>query len=91
MRTDAKTATLAAIKRLEGLTKKLRSMVEGDAYCAQILEIALAMQGHVKHIQGTVLQSHLHTCAPKNLASPKAKEAFIREVLHAVGLSQRSS
>lgn len=89
MRTDAKKKTLDAVKRLGGLTKKLRTMVEEDAYCAQILEIALAMQGHLKHIQAGVLESHLHTCAEKKLSSPNDKEAFITEVLRVIGLSRR--
>lgn len=89
MRDDAKKKTLAAIKRLEGLTAKLRKDVEGDAYCAQVLELALAMQGHMKHIQSVVLESHLHTCAAKKLSSPSDKQRFITEVLNVVGLSRR--
>ena len=89
MRTDAKKKTLDAVKRLEGLTAKLRTMVEGDAYCAEILALALAMQGHLKHIQAAVLASHLHTCAEKKLASPADKDAFIAEVLNVIGLSKR--
>lgn len=89
MRTDAKKKTLEAIKRLEGLTAKLRKQVEDDAYCATILELALAMQGHIKHIQSAVLESHLHTCAAKKLSSPGDKEAFINEVLKVVGMSRR--
>ena len=89
MRDDAKKKTLDAIKRLEGLTVKLRKQVEEDAYCADILALALAMQGHIKHIQSAVLESHLHTCAAKKLATPSDKEAFINEVLSVVGLSRR--
>lgn len=89
MRTDAKKKTLDAIKRLEGLTVKLRKTVEDDAYCTQILELALAMQGHLKHIQAAVLESHLHTCAAKKLSSPEDKDAFIAEVIKVVGLSKR--
>jgi len=89
MRTDAKKKSLEAVKRLEGLITKLHTMIDGDAYCTEILELALAMQGHVKHIQAAVLESHLHTCAGKKLASPKDKDAFIAEVLKVVGLSRR--
>lgn len=89
MRQDARKKTLDAIKRLEGLLVKLRKEVEGDTYCAQILELALAMQGHLKHIQSAVLESHLHTCAQKKLSSPADKDAFIAEVLKVVGLSRR--
>lgn len=88
MRADAKQKTLDAIKRLEGLTKKLRSSVEDDAYCPSVLELVLAMQGHLKHIQGTVLESHLSTCAKKQLSS-RDKDAFISELIKVVGLSKR--
>lgn len=88
MKQDAKKKTLDAIKRLEGLTVKLHTMVEEDAYCPRVLEIALAMQGQLKHIQGTVLESHLHTCAEKKLSS-KDKDAFIGELLKVIGLSTR--
>ena len=90
MQPDAKKQTLDAIKRLEGLTIKLRQTVEEDAYCTHVLELALAMQGHLKHIQGMVLESHLHTCGPKNLSSPKAKKEFVTDILKVIGLSRRS-
>ena len=89
MKDDAKKKTLNAIGRLEGLLGKLRTDVEDDAYCGDILELALAMQGHIKHIQSAVLESHLHTCAAKKLSSPAGKDAFIKEVLNVVGLSRR--
>lgn len=90
MRSDAKKKSLDAIKRLEGLTAKLRTMVEEDAYCVKVLEMTLAMQGHLKHIHGTVLESHLHTCAEKKLKSFKEKDAFISELIDVIGLSKRS-
>ena len=89
MRQDYKAQTQAAIKRLEGLTTKLKAMIEEDAYCPQILQLVLAMQGHLKHIQGHVLESHLHTCAQKKLGSKSEKDAFIAELVKVVGLSQR--
>lgn len=89
MKADAKKKSLDAIKRLEGLTVKLRKDVEDDAYCTQILELALAMQGHIKHIQAAVLESHLQTCAVKKMASAKERTEFIEEIIKVVGLSKR--
>ena len=89
MQATAKKKSLEAINRLEGLTVKLRKLVEDDAYCADILQLALAMQGHLKHIQAAVLESHLHTCAAKKLTSDKDKDAFITEVIQVVGLAKR--
>lgn len=88
MLTTHKKKALDALKRLVGLSKKLEKMIEDDAYCPKILEQALAMQGHVKHIQGLVLESHLHTCAPKKLGS-KHEKAFVQELLKVIGLSKR--
>lgn len=85
-----KKKAIDAIKRLEGLMKKLSELIEQDGHCPEILHIALAMQGHIKHIQGQVLESHLHTCAPEQLAKPgKTQDAFIAELLRVIGLSQR--
>ena len=91
MRHDYKKQTQAAIKRLEGLTVKLKTMIEEDAYCPQILQLVLAMQGHLKHIQGHILESHLHTCADRKLSSKSdtEKDAFIGELVKVIGLSQR--
>lgn len=91
MRQDYKKQTQAAIKRLEGLMVKLKTMIEEDAYCPQILQLVLAMQGHIKHIQGHVLESHLHTCAERKLASKSdaEKDAFIADLVKVIGLSQR--
>jgi DNA-binding FrmR family transcriptional regulator len=85
---DHKKKAIAAIKRLNGLTKKLETMIDEDDYCPNILEQVLAMQGHMKHIQGLVLESHLHTCAPKQLGS-KDEKAFIEELIKVIGLSKR--
>lgn len=84
MRSDTKEKALNAMKRLDGLTKKLRAMAEKDAPCVQILEITLAMQGHV-------LKHHLHACAEKKLTSNSGpeKEAFIAELLKVIDLSKR--
>ncbi len=89
MRDDYKKKALDGIKRLEGLTKKVRTMIEDDEYCAHILENLLAMQGHVKHIQGQVLESHLHTCAKDKMKKEKDYDGFIAEIIRTIGLSSR--
>ena len=85
-----KQKTLAALKRLNGLSSKLERMLEEDAYCPRLLEIALAMKGHIKHIQGIILESHLHSCAPKRMSkNAQNKEEFISELIKVIGLSSR--
>lgn len=84
-----KKKALAAVKRLNGISKKLEEMIEADEYCPKILEMALALKGHVHNIQELVLESHLHTCAPKKLSSSTNKTKFINELMKVIGLSGR--
>lgn len=84
-----KKKAIAGLKRLNGLSAKLEAMIEADEYCPKLLEIALAMKGHVKYVQGTILESHMNTCAPKKLASDTSRDKFIKELLKVVGLSNR--
>ena len=88
---DHKQKALAAIKRINGLSKKLEEMIENDDHCPKILEMALAMKGHTEYIQTQVLESHLHICAEKKLSSKsgKDKEKFITELTKVIGLSNR--
>ncbi len=91
MRQDYTKKTSDALKRLDGLSTKLKTMISEGAYCGELLEIVLAMQGHLKHIQGHILENHLHTCAEKKLTSKSEseKEAFITELVKVIGLSKR--
>jgi len=89
---DHKKKSLAALKRINGLSRKLEEMIENDDYCPKILEMALAMKGHTEYIQAQVLESHLHTCATESLSrkgGKKKKEAFISELIKVIGLSKR--
>lgn len=77
------------MKRLEGLSKKVQTMIDDDAYCVQILENLLAMKGHIEHIQAQVLESHLHTCAKDKMKKEKDYDAFIADIVRTIGLSSR--
>ncbi|MBU0767178.1 metal-sensing transcriptional repressor [Patescibacteria group bacterium] len=84
-----KKKALAALKRLNGISKKLEDMIEKDEYCPKILEMSLALKGHVNHIQELILESHLNTCAPKQLSSKTGKDKFIQELMKVISLSSR--
>ncbi|MSR67831.1 metal-sensing transcriptional repressor [Candidatus Peribacteria bacterium] len=89
MRADYKKKALDGIKRLEGLTMKVRTMIEQNEYCPHILENLLALKGHIAHIQGQVLDSHLHTCAQEKMKKEKDYDGFIAEIIRSIGLSSR--
>ena len=85
---DHKEKAKAALKRLNGLSAKLEQMIDEDAYCPDLLQMALNMKGHLEHIQGQVLESHLKTCAQKQLGT-KNEEEFVKELVSVIGLSKR--
>jgi DNA-binding FrmR family transcriptional regulator len=86
---DQKVKALAALKRLDGLSKKVHQMLEEEEHCPEILRNVLAMKGHLEHVQARILESHMKTCAPKQLASKKSKDTFVEELLQVFGLSTR--
>jgi CsoR family transcriptional regulator, copper-sensing transcriptional repressor len=86
---NQKSKALAALKRLDGLSKKVHQMLEENAYCPEILRNVLAMKGHLDHVQARILESHMKTCAPKKLASEKDRDVFVEELLKIFGLSTR--
>ncbi|MBT4119847.1 MAG: metal-sensing transcriptional repressor [Candidatus Peribacter sp.] len=86
---DQKAKALAALKRLDGLSKKVATQMDENEHCPEILRNVLAMKGHLDGVQEHILESHMHTCAEKNLSSPKDKDAFIKELLTVIGLSKR--
>lgn len=85
---DQKKKALAALKRLNGLSKKVEDQIENAEYCTEILRNVLAMKGHIEHIQSQILHNHLHTCAQKKLISSD-KDEFIDELIQVIGLSKR--
>lgn len=86
---NQKEKALAALKRLDGLSKKVSQMLEENEDCPEILRNVLAMKGHLQHVQTQILESHLKTCAPGKLSSEKNKDAFVQELLRVLGLSTR--
>ena len=90
MRADYRKKALEGMKRLEGLARKVTTMIEQGEYCPHILENLLAMNGHIKHVQGQVLESHLHTCAQEKMKKEKDYDGFITEIVRTMGLTNRS-
>ncbi len=85
---DHKEKAKAALKRLNGLSAKLERMIDEDDYCPDLLQMALNMKGHLEHIQGQILESHLKTCAQRKLGTEQ-EQAFVDELIKVIGLSKR--
>lgn len=86
-----KKKALARLRRAKGQLDGIVKMIEDDKYCGDVITQILALQGAIKGIGSTIVESHLHTCGVKNLSSnnPKVKEKFIKEIIKVCELSGR--
>lgn len=53
---------LARLKRIEGQVAAIRRMVEGEAYCVDVLTQVAAARGALAKVGEEVLQRHVETC-----------------------------
>ncbi len=66
----------------EGHLKKVRKMVEEDAYCPDVIHQSQAVQAALKKTDEVILHSHLHTCVLKDMYGPRSKnEKIVEEVV----------
>lgn len=64
---NEKKLLLNRLNRLEGQIKGIKKMVEDDAYCADILNQALAVASALKGFNIELLNQHLQTCVKDDL------------------------
>ena len=63
VRTEAeKKALLNRLSRIEGQIRGIRSMVERDAYCPEVLTQAAAASAAIESFAKTLLCEHIRTC-----------------------------
>lgn len=70
---------LRRLKILEGHLRKVRQMVEDDAYCIDILHQSFAVRNGLKKVDELILEQHLHSCVVQKLK--KGNPTAIDEVL----------
>ena len=54
-------------KRIEGQVRGVRSMLENDAYCTDILIQVSAIQAALNAFNRELLSNHIHTCVADNI------------------------
>lgn len=64
-----------------GHLQKVKSMVENDAYCIDILHQSQAIQKALKEIDNLILENHLESCVTQAIKEGRQKEA-ITEVMN---------
>lgn len=80
-----------AIKKAFGTLKKVESMVEDEAYCADVAQQVNAVIGLLKNVNNQLLENHLKCCGAKKLLSKNTKEVdeFVKELVRVWDVSTR--
>lgn len=88
---DKKEKVHISLKKANSHIKKIIQMVEYDAYCIDIIQQILAVQGLLRSAQAQILESHLKTCFQRAMAgkSEKKKKELIKEILQIIKLYNR--
>lgn len=70
---------LNRLSRIEGQVRGLRSMVERDAYCPDVLRQAAAATAALESFERELLASHIRTCVAEDIR--QGKDETIDELL----------
>ena len=77
---DTQERILHRLKIAQGHLRKVLQMVEEDKYCIDILHQSQAVQKAIKETDNLILENHLKTCVPSELAEGRHDRA-IAEIL----------
>lgn len=71
-----KTDVRKRLNYIEGHLKGIRTMVEEDRYCVEILRQTYAVRMAIEKLEAIILEQHLQQCVPEAIASGKADEVI---------------
>ena len=74
-----KQETLRRIKTVEGHVRGIERMLEGDAYCIDVIRQIQAVQAALTKISVGVLDEHMQTCLTNSLDGEK-RDQMLREI-----------
>ena len=71
---ETKAKARGRLRRIEGQVQGLQRMIEGDAYCVDILLQISAVQGALEQVQKLLLGRHIESCVADALRSGSQSE-----------------
>jgi CsoR family transcriptional regulator, copper-sensing transcriptional repressor len=74
MRTDAKSAVLKRLQRIEGQVRGLARMVGEDRYCIDIVTQISAVRAALRRVEEEILKDHVAHCVEHAIASGNKTE-----------------
>jgi DNA-binding FrmR family transcriptional regulator len=82
MEDSVKKQALQRLAIAEGHLKKVRKMVEEEAYCPNVIHQSQAVQAALKKVDEMVLYGHLHSCVLHDIHEPESKkEKLVEEIV----------
>lgn len=84
---DAKVTLLRRLRRVEGQVRGLQRMVEGDAYCIDVLHQVAAVRAALAEVGRTLLGGHVERCVVDAVrsGSRRDRDRRVTELLRALG------
>ena len=76
---EERRALVNRLSRIEGQIRGIRTMVEKDAYCPDILTQASAVSAAINGFAKVLLSEHIRTCVAEDVR--KGNDAIIDELL----------
>ena len=82
MNRDSKKGLQKRLAIVEGHLKKVRKMVDEDAYCPDIIHQSQSVQAALRKVDEIILHGHLHSCVLKDIHGTKPeREKLIKEIV----------
>jgi DNA-binding FrmR family transcriptional regulator len=80
---DKKKTIIARLRNVEGHVRGVERMVEGDAYCIDVIKQILAIQRALDKVNSLMLGNHLDTCVTTAIRGddPEERQRVIGELL----------
>ncbi len=88
MKADVKRKVVRRLKTIEGQVRGLEKMVEGDAYCIDVITQASAVRQALSAVEDAMLENHLSTHVVEQMRGGSQAKA-VREILTAYKVSKK--
>jgi DNA-binding FrmR family transcriptional regulator len=88
---SAKDKMLARLRSVEGHVRSIIDMVQGDAYCIDVLQQTTAVRSAVAKVESILLERHLEHCVQRAARSGDGneREQVLRELLEVFEAGRR--
>ena len=82
---DDKDALLKRLRRIEGQTRGLQTMVAEDRWCPDILQQIAAVNAALDKVALGLAAGHVQHCMVAGTSDPKRQQEMTDELMHALG------